>query len=72
MANNPYLVAAGVLDDLPELMRDWREEHGLTLREAARQADISPSTWCRIEKLDINSNIPVFVKILRGIARHGR
>jgi len=35
---------------LGEVMRLWRQEHRLSVREAAAQVGISAATWNRIER----------------------
>lgn len=32
-----------------EMVRAWREDLGMTIREAALEAAVAPATWCDVE-----------------------
>ncbi len=52
------------LSSLPALLRDARFLRGLSLREAARQMDVSASTLSRMESTD-NGFTPDFASLAR-------
>lgn len=44
-----FALTALVQPRFGELVREWRDDLGMTIREAALEARVAPATWCDIE-----------------------
>ena len=62
----PYAAVAGLLDRLPELLREAREDRELSLRTAAEQIGYSRSTLGRIEAGEC-FRVDIAVAVLRWL-----
>jgi DNA-binding XRE family transcriptional regulator len=61
-----YAALAGVLDRLPDLLREAREDRELSLRSAAEQIGYSRSTLGRIEAGEV-CRVDIAVAVLRWL-----
>ena len=66
----PYAALAGVLVDLPTLLREAREDRELSLRTAAGQIGYSRSTLGRIEAGEV-CRVDIAAAVLRWLGTPG-
>lgn len=66
----PYAALAGVLDRLPVLLLETREDRGLSLRAAAQQIGYSRSTLGRIEAGE-GFRVDIAAAVLRWLGTPG-
>ena len=66
----PYAALAGLLVDLPTLLREAREDRELSLRSAAEQIGYSRSTLGRIEAGE-GFRVDIAVAVLRWLGTPG-
>ena len=66
----PYAAVAGLLVDLPTLLREAREDRELSLRSAAEQIGYSRSTLGRIEAGEV-VRVDIAAAVLRWLGTPG-
>ena len=66
----PYAAVAGLLDRLPVLLLEAREDRGLSLRAAAAQIGYSRSTLGRIEAGEV-VRVDIAAAVLRWLGTPG-